>query len=52
MIKIRLHGTPDEIERTIKYLEWIMELLSVSAPYKDRGNSKYCRVYIDAEPLN
>ena len=52
MIKIRLHGTIDEIDTTIKYLEWVMDLLSVSVPYKDRGNSRYYRVYIDAEPLN
>jgi len=49
MIKVRLHGTKEEIEKAISYLELVANLLSVSGYYKDRGNSQYYRVYVDAE---
>ena len=49
MIKIRLHGTKDEIQKTIAYLDLVANLLSVSGYYKDRGQSQYYRVYVDAE---
>ena len=49
VIKIRLHGTKPEIDKTISYLELVMELYSVSGYYKDRGNSQYYRVYVEAE---
>ncbi len=49
MIKIRLQGTKPEIDKTISYLELVMELYSVSGYYKDRGNSQYYRVYVEAE---
>ena len=49
MIKIRLHGTPDEIIKAQKWLklknqelEVHIEILSTSNGYPDR-NSKYCR---------
>lgn len=51
MIKIRLHGTKDEIDKTISYLALVMDFYSVSGYYKDRGNSQYQRVYIDAEVI-
>ena len=51
MIKIRLHGTPDEIIKTQKWLknqelEGNIDILSTSNGYPDR-NSKYCRQYLD-----
>lgn len=51
MIKIRLHGTPEEIIKTQKWLknqelEGNIEILSTSNGYPDR-NSKYCRQYLD-----
>ena len=49
MIKIRLHGTKEEIEKAISYLVLVANLRSVSGYYKDRGNSQYYRVYVDAE---
>ena len=51
MIKIRLHGTKDEIDKAISYLELVMGFYSVSGYYKDRGNSQYYRVYIDGEVI-
>lgn len=49
MIKIRLHGTEQEVMEAVKSLEPTFKLLSVSTPYKDRGQSEYVRVYVDAE---
>lgn len=51
MIKVRLHGTKDEIDKAISYLELVMGFYSVSGYYKDRGNSQYYRVYIDGEVI-
>ena len=54
MIKIRLHGTEEEINKVKTYfkkLETLNEIniLSISEPYADRGCSKYYRLYMDAE---
>lgn len=50
MVKLRLHGTPEENQR---FIEWLkkqpLKLLTISDPYPDtRGKkSEYERVYID-----
>lgn len=51
MIKIRLHGTKEEIENALAQLKLLptMKILSESAPCADRGSSAYSRVYLDAE---
>lgn len=49
MVKIRLHGTEEECQRVSDTLAEQLEILSISEPYPDRGQSKYVRVYIDAE---
>lgn len=49
MLKIRLQGTPEEISCAQKRLESVFHILSVSEPYKDRGKTKYWRVYLDCE---
>ncbi|WP_171776455.1 hypothetical protein [Priestia megaterium] len=51
MLKIRLHGTPDEVESYVNKLEndKLVRCLSVSQQYKDRGKSEYVRVYVDIE---
>ncbi len=51
MIKIRLHGTKDEIDNALTQLKTLpsIKILSESEPYADRGNSAYSRVYVDAE---
>lgn len=49
MIKIRLHGTPDEVEYASQYIRGAFHMLSESGDYKDRGKSLYVRRYIDAE---
>lgn len=49
MIKIRLHGLPEEIKKAKDSLKDNFKILNCSEPYKDRGKSSYERVYIDAE---
>ena len=54
MIKVRLHGTEEEIQKFEKYLIQLemkkdISLLSISAMFSDRGPSKYNRKYFDIE---
>ena len=49
MTKLRLHGTLEELQSIIEILSEQFNLLSVSDPYKDRGQSQYYRLYIDCE---
>lgn len=46
-MKIRLHGTLDEVKDGIERLKNIFQVVSVSNPYKDRGESELYRVYVD-----
>ena len=47
MIKLRVEGLPAEVEEFIAGIEHGCELLSKSAPYSNRGASRYVRVYLD-----
>lgn len=52
MIKVRLHGTPEEVKKFADYLESLspcVKVLSRSDGYADRGKSSYERVYMDVE---
>lgn len=49
MIKIRLHGTAEEVRHATREIKEWFDVLNVSDPYADRGESVYSRVYIDAE---
>lgn len=49
MIKIRLHGTPEEIKKAAKVIEGTFSVLNKSSEYSDRGESSYKRLYIEAE---
>ena len=49
MVKIRLHGTLEEVEYAMSFIRSQFNVLSESAPYKDRGNSQYYRTYMDCE---
>lgn len=49
MIKIRLWGKLEELEQSKQELEKSFEVLFVSQPYKDRGQSEYYRVYVEVE---
>ena len=50
MVKLRLWGEPDEMEKLIELIcneLPAIRVLSVSKPYKDRGASVYNRCYLD-----
>lgn len=52
MIKVRLHGTPEEVKKFAAYLESLspcVKILQCSEKYPDRGKSLYVRVYMDVE---
>lgn len=49
MVKIRLQGLPEEVAAIADALERTGCVLERSEPYANRGNSRYVRVYIDAE---
>lgn len=45
-MKIRLHGTIDEVERAIEKIRSVFRVVSISNPYPDRRGSLY-RVYVE-----
>lgn len=51
MVKIRLWGTPQEVAALAQHLrnDEGLQILSVSDSYPDRGESRYERVYIEAD---
>jgi hypothetical protein len=50
-MKIRLMGTPQEIEAIQAGLAKGLEILESSAYYPNRGDSKLGRVYVEVQPL-
>jgi hypothetical protein len=46
-MKIRLHGTEEECRQVAERLATVVDVVSVSAPYADRGDSLLVRVYVD-----
>lgn len=50
MVKIRLHGLPEEVNRASQTIEEAFKVFSRSEMYADRGKSDYVRVYLDVEP--
>jgi hypothetical protein len=46
-MKLRLHGTPGEVAEATRRLVEILNVVSVSAPYRDRGASVLVRVYLE-----
>jgi hypothetical protein len=53
-VKIRLHGTEEECREGAERLARVFSVVSVSAPYPDRGQSSlvrmYCEVRLNGEP--
>jgi hypothetical protein len=47
-VKIRLHGTEDECREAAARLGQVLDVLSVSDPYPDRGRSVLVRAYVEA----
>lgn len=52
MIRIRLHGTLEEIARAKEVISDNFVILSISQNYPDRGASVYCRAYLDCVIMN
>ena len=46
-MKIRLHGTLDEVMEATEKIKSMFKVVSVSSPYKDRGESELYRIYIE-----
>lgn len=46
-MKIRLHGLLDEVNEGIERLRASFDIVSISKPYKDRGESELFRVYVE-----
>ncbi|MBQ2714843.1 MAG: hypothetical protein IJF76_04350 [Clostridia bacterium] len=47
MIKIRLHGLPEDVEKAKAKLKETFNVNSCSGNYADRGESKYVRAYLE-----
>jgi hypothetical protein len=47
-MKIRLHGTLEEVTESTSIIKKAFHVVSISRPYKDRGESELYRVYIEA----
>ena len=47
MVKIRIHGTPIDVEIAKKLIEQNFRILACSGQYPDRGESEYVRMYLD-----
>jgi hypothetical protein len=46
-VKLRLHGTRAEVTEATRRLVEVLEVVSVSSPYPDRGASVLVRVYLE-----
>lgn len=52
MIKVRLHGTPEEVKKFAAYIYSLspcVKVLQCSEEYPDRGKSSYIRLYMDVQ---
>ena len=47
-MKIRLDGTPTECEQAAALLGHVLDVVSVSDPYPNRGRSRLVGVYVEA----
>ena len=47
-MKIRLTGTMEELEQAVEKLKTAFDVVSVSAPYKNRNSMEY-RVYVEVK---
>lgn len=49
-MRIRLHGTEDECQRTAAALAQVLAITHTSRPYPDRPPSRLVRLYLTATP--
>jgi hypothetical protein len=46
-VKVRLWGTPAEVDQATRRLVEVLDVVAVSGPYPDRGASVLVRVYLE-----
>jgi len=46
-MKVRLHGTPEEVAEATRRVVEVLDVVAVSGPYPDRGASVLVRVYLE-----
>lgn len=46
-MKVRLHGTREEVAEATRRLVEVLDVVAVSEPYSDRGASVLIRVYLE-----
>jgi Protein of unknown function (DUF3970) len=46
-VKVRLHGTREEVAEATRRLAEAFQVVAVSRPYPDRGRSVLVRVYLE-----
>ncbi len=46
-MRVRLHGTPGEVAEATRRLVQVLDIVAVSGPYPDRGQSALVRVYLE-----
>jgi hypothetical protein len=46
-VKVRLHGTPQEVSEATRRLVEVFDVVAVSQAYPDRGASVLVRVYLE-----
>ena len=46
-MKLRLHGTGEEVAEATRRLAEVLDVVAVSDPYRDRGPSRLVRVYLE-----
>jgi hypothetical protein len=46
-VKVRLHGTHQEVAEATRRLVEAFDVVSISEPYRDRGASVLVRVYLE-----
>jgi hypothetical protein len=49
-MRIRLHGTTEELHTTLTVLRRVLDVVEVSRPYPDRAPSRLVRVYLTTTP--
>jgi hypothetical protein len=49
-VKVRLWGTPAEVDQATRQLVEVLDVVAVSGPYPDRGPSVLVRVYLEVRP--
>lgn len=48
-MKIRLMGLPDQVDTAIARIATVLDVVEVSEPYKNRGDSQLVRRYMEVQ---